>query len=72
MLLLLRKEQESIMIGDDIQIQIVGFDGKNVLLGIKAPRSIPVHRQEIYDKINFMMNKLKTVFNPKLENKDKQ
>ena len=51
MLVLSRLKDESIMIGDDIEITIVDVRGDKVRLGINAPRSIDVHRKEIYDKI---------------------
>ncbi len=51
MLVLSRKKNESIMIGDDITIVVVEVRGDKVRLGIEADKSIPVHRKEIYDKI---------------------
>ena len=51
MLVLSRHRDESIMIGDDIVITIVDIRGDKVRLGIDAPQSIPVHRQEVYDAI---------------------
>lgn len=51
MLVLTRKLDESIMIGDDIKITVVGVRGDQVKLGIEAPRHIPVHREEIYREI---------------------
>lgn len=51
MLVLSRQRDESIMIGDDVEITIVDVRNGNVRLGITAPKSIPVHRREIYDAI---------------------
>ena len=51
MLVLSRQKDESIMIGDDVEIIIVDVRGDNVRLGITAPKSTPVHRREIYNAI---------------------
>ncbi len=51
MLILTRKQGESVAIGDDIQVTVVEIQGKQVKLGVKAPREVSVHRQEIYEKI---------------------
>ena len=51
MLVLSRQRDESIMIGDDVEITIVEVRGDKVRLGINAPRDIPVHRREVYDAI---------------------
>lgn len=51
MLVLSRKRDESIMIGDDVVITIVDIRGDKVRLGIEAPQAIPVHRQEVYEAI---------------------
>lgn len=51
MLVLSRKRDESIMIGDDIQIVIVDIRGDVVRLGINAPRHTSVHRKEVHDMI---------------------
>jgi len=51
MLVLSRQRDESIMIGDDVEIIIVDVRGDKVRLGITAPKEIPVHRREIYDAI---------------------
>jgi carbon storage regulator len=51
MLILTRKVGESITIGDDIKITVLGIQGQQVRLGIVAPQKIAVHREEIYLKI---------------------
>ena len=51
MLVLSRQRDESIIIGDDIEIVIVDVRGDKVRLGINAPREVSVHRKEIYDAI---------------------
>jgi carbon storage regulator len=51
MLVLSRQRDETIMIGDDIEITIVDIRGDKVRLGITAPATIPVHRKEVYDAI---------------------
>ena len=51
MLVLTRETNQSIMIGDDIEIVVVAVRGGKVRLGINAPRHVPVHRKEIYEII---------------------
>jgi carbon storage regulator len=51
MLVLTRKLGESIRIGDTIIVKIVDLDGRHVKLGIEAPKSIAVNREEIYERI---------------------
>lgn len=51
MLVLSRQKDESIMIGDDVEIIIVDVRGDKVRLGITAPKAIPVHRREVYEAI---------------------
>ena len=51
MLVLSRKLNQAIMVGDDIRIVVVSVDRDQVKLGIEAPRSIAVHRSEIYEEI---------------------
>lgn len=51
MLVLSRQRDETIMIGDDIEVTVVDIRGDKVRLGITAPREISVHRKEVYDAI---------------------
>jgi carbon storage regulator len=51
MLVLARKLNESIMIGDDIEVVVIDIKGDQVKLGIRAPKSVTVHRMEIYQDI---------------------
>ena len=51
MLVLSRQRDETIMIGDDIEVTVVDIRGDKVRLGINAPKSIAVHRKEVYDAI---------------------
>ena len=52
MLVLSRRKDESIMVGEDVEVKIVDVRGNKVRLGITAPRSVPVHRKEIYEAIH--------------------
>lgn len=63
MLVLSRQRDETIMIGDDIEVTVVDIRGDKVRLGINAPKEISVHRKEVYDAIrreNREAAKLKT------------
>lgn len=51
MLVLTRNIHESIMIGDDIEVTVLGVKGAQVRIGINAPKDVGVHRRQIYDKI---------------------
>jgi len=51
MLVLGRQKDESIMIGDDVEVIIIDVRGDKVRLGITAPKNIPVHRKEVYEAI---------------------
>ncbi|MBF0280158.1 MAG: carbon storage regulator CsrA [SAR324 cluster bacterium] len=51
MLILTRKPSESITIGDDIKIQVIEIKGKQVRLGIEAPKNYVIHREEVYIRI---------------------
>jgi len=52
MLVLSRRADESLFIGDDIKITVLDIRGGQVRLGIVAPESIKVHREEVYNRIN--------------------
>lgn len=52
MLVLTRKLQQSIMIGDDIEVVVLEVRGEQVRLGIKAPKDVVVHRKEIHEQIH--------------------
>ncbi len=51
MLVLSRKPDEGLLIGDNIRVSVLGIKGNQVRLGIDAPKDIPVHRHEIYARI---------------------
>ncbi|MEO3947273.1 carbon storage regulator CsrA [Gorillibacterium sp. CAU 1737] len=51
MLVLARKKGESLIIGDNIEVVVLGTEGDTVRLGIKAPKEIQIHRQEVYKAI---------------------
>lgn len=48
MLILTRRPLEAVMIGDEVTVTVLGVKGNHIRLGIKAPRTTPVHREEIY------------------------
>jgi len=51
MLILTRRVGETLMIGDEVTVTVLGVKGGQVRVGINAPRSIAVHREEIYDRL---------------------
>ena len=51
MLILTRRVGETVMIGDDVTVTVLGVKGNQVRLGVSAPRNVAVHRQEIYERI---------------------
>ena len=51
MLILTRRVTESLMIGDDVTVTILGIKGNQVRVGIQAPKDLAVHREEVYHRI---------------------
>jgi len=51
MLILTRRVGETVMIGDDVTITVLGVKGNQVRVGINAPKHVAVHREEIYERI---------------------
>lgn len=64
MLILTRKLNESLMIGDNIEIKVIKIEDGKVRLGISAPKNIDIHRKEIYDMI---VSENKKAINPNIE-----
>ena len=51
MLILTRRVGESLMIGDEVTVTVLGVKGNQVRLGVNAPKNVSVHREEIYERI---------------------
>lgn len=51
MLILTRRIGEAVMIGDEVSVTLLSINGTQVRLGVNAPRNVPVHREEIYERI---------------------
>jgi carbon storage regulator len=51
MLVLMRRPQETLTIGKDVTVTVLGVRGNQVRIGVQAPKDVPVHREEIYKRI---------------------
>jgi len=51
MLILTRRVGETVMVGNDVSVTIVGVRGNQIRIGINAPKHVPVHRKEVYERI---------------------
>ena len=51
MLILTRRVGETVMIGDDVTVTVLGVKGNQVRVGVNAPKTVAVHREEIYERI---------------------
>ncbi|KGD63399.1 carbon storage regulator [Alcanivorax nanhaiticus] len=52
MLILTRRIGETLMVGDDVKVTVLGVNGNQVRIGVDAPKNVEVHREEIYQRIN--------------------
>lgn len=58
MLVLTRKIGETIMVGDDVTVTVLGIAGNQLKLGINAPKNVSVHREEIYNRLKMESKKV--------------
>lgn len=57
MLILTRRVGETLIIGDDVRVTVLGVKGNQVRIGVNAPKSVSVHREEIYERIQIQKDK---------------
>ncbi len=67
MLILTRRVGETVMIGDDVTITVLGVKGNQVRVGINAPKTVAVHREEIYERIKREQQSEEVAEQPKAE-----
>jgi carbon storage regulator len=63
MLILTRRVGETVMIGDNVAVTVLGVKGNQVRVGIKAPKDTPVHREEIFERIRRENDEMPAVVN---------
>ncbi len=68
MLILTRRVGESVYIGDDVRLTVLGVRGTQVRIGINAPKEVPVHREEIYYRIKHEQDGIEDIDDDKDEN----
>jgi carbon storage regulator len=59
MLILTRRVGESLMIGNDITVTVLGVNGNQVRVGVNAPKNVEVHREEVYERVQAERNPAK-------------
>jgi carbon storage regulator len=69
MLILTRRVGETLIIGDDVIVTVLGIKGNQVRIGINAPKTVSVHREEIYQRIQQEKNTTTVAVAPKKEEK---